>query len=81
MLSCSSSEVLIVKNNKFNKFQYFRDEIEKNQMKDIPYTFLVGSLCWEQSLSVRNIDLPLKIANSSDDVDTITEKKKRNKKI
>ena len=46
MSSCSTNEVSIVKGDKFNKFQYPRKEIERNQMKNISYASAVDSLMY-----------------------------------
>jgi Reverse transcriptase (RNA-dependent DNA polymerase) len=48
MHNCSPSVAPIVKSDKFNKFQCPKNEIERAQMKQIPYASVVGSLMYAQ---------------------------------
>lgn len=51
----------IVKDDKFSKFQYPRNEIERNQMKDIPYASVVSSLMYAQVYTHPDIGFALKM--------------------
>ena len=46
MQSCSSGEAPIVKGDKFSKGQYPHNDIERDKMKAIPYSLVVGSLMY-----------------------------------
>ena len=46
MQSCSSSKTPIVKGNRFSKDQCLHNDIERDQMKTIPYSSVVGSLMY-----------------------------------
>ena len=46
MQPCSSSKASIVKGNKFSKGQCPHNDIERDQMKAIPYSSIVGSLMY-----------------------------------
>ena len=61
MSSCSSSEVSIAKDDKFSKFQYPRNEIERNHMRKIPYTSAVDNLMYVQVYTHPNISFILRI--------------------
>ena len=49
MESCSSSDVPIVKGDKFSRFQCPKSENEREQMKSVPYASAVGSLNYLQT--------------------------------
>lgn len=42
MQACKG-EVPIVKGDKFNKNQYLKNDIEKEFMKDLPYSIVIGN--------------------------------------
>ena len=46
MLSCSSGKTPIVKGDRFSKGQYSHNDIDKDYMKVIPYSSVVGSLMY-----------------------------------
>ena len=48
MKSCSSSKTLIVKGDRFSKGQCPQNDIERDQMKAVPYYLVVGSLIYAQ---------------------------------
>ena len=48
MQSCSSGKAPIVKGNKFSKCQCSHNDIERDQMKAVPYSLVVGSLMYAQ---------------------------------
>ena len=48
MQSCSSGKAPIVKRNGFSKGQCPHNNIERNQMKAVPYSLVVGSLIYAQ---------------------------------
>ena len=48
MKSCSSSKAPILKGGKFSKGQCPHNDIERDQMKAIPYSLVVGSLMYAQ---------------------------------
>ena len=48
MQSCSSSKTAIVKGDIFSKGQCPQNDIERDQMKEIPYSAVVGSLMYAQ---------------------------------
>ena len=51
----------IIKNDNFNKFQCLKNEIERNQMRDILYACAVGSLMYTQVCTYPDISFVLKI--------------------
>ena len=46
--NCFPSVAPIIKGDKFSKFQYPKNEIERAQMKQIPYASVVGGLMYAQ---------------------------------
>ena len=48
MQSCSSGKTLIVKGDRFSKGQCPQNDIERDQMKAIPYSLVMGSLMYAQ---------------------------------
>ena len=46
MKNCSPSVSLIVKGDRFNLDQCPKNDLEREQMKNIPYAFIVGSLMY-----------------------------------
>ena len=46
MKDCSPSVALIVKGDRFNLNQYLKNELEREQMKNIPYASVVGSIMY-----------------------------------
>ena len=48
MSTCSPGEVPIVKGDKLTKLQCPKNELERSQMKDVPYASAVGSLMYAQ---------------------------------
>ena len=48
MKDCSPSVALIVKGDRFNLNQCLKNDFEREQMKNIPYAFVVGSLMYVQ---------------------------------
>ena len=46
MQSCSSSKTLIVKSDRFSKGKCPQNDIERDQMKVVPYSLVVGSLMY-----------------------------------
>ena len=48
MQSCSSGKIPIVKGDRFSKGQCPQNDIERDQMKEIPYSLVVGSLMYAQ---------------------------------
>ena len=48
MQPCSSIMAPIVKGNKFSKGQCSHNDIERDQMKTVPYSLVVGSLIYAQ---------------------------------
>ena len=48
MKNCSPSVSLIVKGDRFNLGQCPKNDLESEQMKNIPYAFTVGSLMYAQ---------------------------------
>ena len=48
MQSCSSSKAPIVKGDRFFKGQCSHNDIERDHMKAIPYSSVVGSLMYAQ---------------------------------
>ena len=55
MQSCSSSKTPIVKGDKFSKGQCPQNNIERDHMKAIPYSSVVGSLIYTQVCTHPNI--------------------------
>ena len=55
MQSCSSIKIPIVKDDKFSKGQCPQNNIERDQMKAIPYSSIVGSLMYAQVCTHPNI--------------------------
>ena len=55
MQSCSLGKAPIVKVNKFSKGQCPDNDIERDQMKVIPYSSIVGSLMYAQVCTHPNI--------------------------
>ena len=49
MQSCSSGIALILKGDKLSKMQCPRNNMEREQMKKIPYASAVGSLMYAQT--------------------------------
>ena len=48
MQSCSSNKAPIVKGDKFSKGQCPHNDIERDKMKEFPYSSVVGSLMYAQ---------------------------------
>ena len=48
MQSCSSGKAPIVKGDKFSKSQCPQNDIERDHMKAVPYSLVVGSLMYAQ---------------------------------
>ena len=48
MLSCSSGKAPIVKGERFSKGQCPYNDIERDKMKAVPYSLVVGSLMYAQ---------------------------------
>ena len=48
MQSCSSSKAPIEKGDRFSKSQYPQNDIERDQMKEVLYSSVVGSLMYTQ---------------------------------
>jgi hypothetical protein len=48
MQNCSSNVAPIIKGDKFSKFQCPKNDLERAQMKKIPYASVVGSLMYAQ---------------------------------
>lgn len=46
MKGCSPSIISIIKGDKFNLNQYPNNDLEREQMNNIPYTYVVGSLMY-----------------------------------
>ena len=61
MLSFLSSELSVIKDDKFSKFQCLRNKIEKNQMKNTPYASIVDSLMYAQICTRADISFALKM--------------------
>ena len=59
MKKCFSSIVPIQKGDKFSLMQCSKNELEYKQMKQIPYTFIVGSLMYAQTYTKPDISLLL----------------------
>ena len=57
MQSCSSGKAPIVKGNRFSKGQCPHNDIERDQMKEVPYSSVVGSLMYDQVCTCLNISL------------------------
>lgn len=55
MERCSLGIAPIVKDAKLNKFQYSRNEIEREEMRFIPYTSIVGNLVYTHACMHANI--------------------------
>jgi hypothetical protein len=55
MQNCSPSITLIVKDDKFNKFQCPKNNLKYAQMKQIPYASVVRSLMYAQVCIRSNI--------------------------
>ena len=55
MQSCSSGKAPIVKGDKFFKGQCPHNDIERDQMKAISYSLVVGSLMYAQACTCLNI--------------------------
>ncbi|XP_057954096.1 secreted RxLR effector protein 161-like [Malania oleifera] len=49
MDKCSASPIPIHKGDKFSLMQCPKNDIERRQMKDVPYAFVVGSLMYAQT--------------------------------
>ena len=48
MKDCSSSIALIVKGDRFNLNQCPRNDLEREEMQNIPYASIIGSLMYAQ---------------------------------
>ena len=55
MQSCSSGKTPIVKGDRFSKGQCPQNDIERDYMKAIPYSLVVGSLMYVQVCTRPNI--------------------------
>ena len=55
MKDSSPSIALIVKGDKFNLDQCSKNDLEREQMKNIPYAFAIGSLMYAQVCTRPNI--------------------------
>jgi len=49
MYKCSTSLVPIKKGEKFSFMQCLKNDLERKQMENIPYAFVVGSLMYVQT--------------------------------
>ena len=55
MQSCSFRKTPIVKGDRFSKGQCPHNDIERNQMKAVPYSSVVGSVMYAQVCTSPNI--------------------------
>ena len=55
MHNCSSTGALIMKGDKFSKARYHQNDDEREEMRVIPYSSLVGSLMYAQVCTCPNI--------------------------
>ena len=57
MQSCSSGKAPIVKRDRFSKGQCPQNDIERDQMKAVPYSLVVSSLMYAQVYTQSDIAL------------------------
>jgi len=55
MDKCSTSPVPIKKGNKFSLMQCLKNDLERKQMEDIPYSFVVAGLMYAQTCTKSDI--------------------------
>ena len=55
MQSCTSGKTLIVKGDRFSKGQCPQNDIERDKMKAIPYSLVMGSLMYAQVFTLPDI--------------------------
>ena len=55
MQSCSSCKAPIVKGDRFSKCQCPQNDVERDKMKAVPYSSIVGSLMYAQVCTHPNI--------------------------
>ncbi|RVX10862.1 Retrovirus-related Pol polyprotein from transposon TNT 1-94 [Vitis vinifera] len=53
--NCSSTRVLIVKGDKFSKAQCPQNDDEREEMRTIPYSSLIGSLMYAQRTNILDV--------------------------
>jgi len=58
---CSTSPIPIQKGDKFSLMQCQKNDLERKQMKDIPYAFFVGSLMYAQTCTRPDISFAVGI--------------------
>ena len=61
MQLCSSSNALIVKGDRFSKSQCHHNDIERDKMKAIPYSSIVGNLMYAQVCTRPNIAFVIEV--------------------
>ena len=61
MKDCSPSISPIMKNDRFNLNQYPKNDLEREQMKNIPYASIVGSLIYTQVYTRPNVAFVVRI--------------------
>ena len=61
--SCSSIKVLIVKGDRFSKGQCPHNDIERDHMKAVSYSSVVGSLMYAQVCTCPNIAFIIGVFN------------------